>query len=618
MLQAIRDKAQGWIAWTIVILIIIPFALFGLDQYGAMDRSAPKAEVNGAEISQIEFERLYTRQRQMLQERLGDMYDSLVIDADLRQRVLDSLIEQKLLQGHVQDAGYRISDAQLQAMIQSQSLFHENGRFSQAKYEQLLRANGLSAQGFENLQRESLAVSQFERGVMQTVFSPEPVLTHLEEITGQERKMSHALISLSQALDGLSISQEQAQARYAENAQDYQRPEQVKLAYIQLTPDELTKDLTMSDETLEAFYAQNIVEFTRPEERRARHILIDLAQEETARDTLEKLRAGADFAQLAQTLSKDPGSAAQGGDLGYFSAGVMVPEFEKATFSLALNGLSDLVKTQFGYHIIQVTDIKAPQVLAFDQVKSQVLQMYKTEQASARYFDLSERLANAAYEQNTSLAPAAELLGLAVQTTDWMPRTAMTGLFSSPKVREAAFSEALYQQGLNSELITLGTNQALVFRVEAKMPASQLPFEAVKTQIVQQLQNEQARAQLEQLGEQTLKNLQGGADMDRLAMQQGWLLTESVWSDRENFMVPPEVRDTAFTLPQGVLPSYGQVWMPNGDLALVRLEEVRAGEALTAEQKVAFAKAYADLMADFEMKALLAEMKARAKITRAP
>jgi peptidyl-prolyl cis-trans isomerase D len=624
MLEFIRERAKGIIAWAIVALIAIPFALWGINNYFTGPKTIVVAEVNGEDISAVEFLRVYQRQKQQLQQQLGDAYEQLVDDQKLRKEILDSLIESKLIQQWAVDHHMAISDAQLAMVIQSAPIFlDEKGQFSQQKYEQVLATNGLSVAQFEQLQRLFLLEQQYRALTQVSTLSTEQEWQQLAQLQQQQRKVGWLQFDLKPYIAQVKISDSDIEAYYQAHKDTFVEPEKVIVEYVLLDKRQLAKQIQPTDEQLKAFYQDNQDLFTVPEQRHARHILI-LAKKGEADSEAEaqkkiaeiqaKLEAGESFEKLAQAYSQDPGSASSGGDLGYFEQGMMVPEFDQKVFSMKPGEISEPVQTQFGYHIIQLLDIKPKRVQTFAEVKDRVLQLYREQEADKQYYDLLEQLNTQAYEQPDSLVPAAEAIGGSVLTSKPFSRESGEGMFAHPKVKQAVFGDEVYNQHLNSQVIELGSDRAIVVRLKEVIPTKQLSLAEVKEQIAQQLQQEKAQALAKEAAEQLLAQLKQGESIDNLLTPQlQWHAPH--WVGRGDAQIPAPILEAVFKAPK---PSDKPVWqmiMVQDAPVIVKIEAVRVNQKELPEvlQKQ-LRKALAGILGDAEMKSRIAQLKKTADI----
>jgi peptidyl-prolyl cis-trans isomerase D len=587
MLLAIREKAQGWIAWAIVILITIPFALFGIQEYLGTGADPVVADVDGTEINKNELDRGVRDFRDSMRMALGDAYRQEMFEGEaFRAQILDRLIDETLLRQAASDWNMRTSDQQVSAYIKSIPAFQNNGQFEQRMYEATVRNRGLSNAGFEDLVRQDLIMRHMQGGVRNTAFITDSALAERVRLAEQKRDIGFARIPLTEFRRADAVSDEDARAYYEQNKTDYQVPERVKLAYVRLGVEELAPLVESDEQALREFFDLHRGEFVVDEERRVRHILIgsaagsDEEQEAKAQALLEQLQGGADFAELARANSDDPGSAANGGDLGWINRGVMVESFEEAAFSLPQGELSGAVKTDFGYHIIQVTETRGGSTAGFEDVRDQVASAYRKQQAEDLYYNYYERLVDAAYENPDSLQPAAELLGLEVQRTGWVTRGgALPEQIDVPKVANAAFSEDVLTRGFNSEVIELGPTSAVVLRIVEHEPETIRPFDQVREQVVQAAAAAMASEKAAQRGQEVLEQLRGGADLAEVAQQQDWSFREAEVG-RTQRDVPAEIVAAAFAMqaPGSGAATYAGVVSAEGDYFLIELSKVIDGK----------------------------------------
>ncbi|MBD3767590.1 MAG: SurA N-terminal domain-containing protein, partial [Gammaproteobacteria bacterium] len=476
MLAFIRERSKGVIAWVIVVIIIIPFALFGLDQFTSGDRIEVAAKVNGEPIDANEFARALENVKRQYQESFGDMYTSLVQEDKLRQQVLDDLIQRSAIDQQMQKEGFGMSDQLLAQVIQSQQMFQDKGVFSVQRYDEVLKNNGFTKERFEQAQRQFMLRNQLESMITGSELIGASELKALAGLESQEREIGYLRIDHRPFLNKVSVTEAQIKAYYEQNMARFKSPEQVSVDYIRLSVEELAKTVKVDDEQLQAYYKDHPEKIQLPEKRNVRHILIMLPQEADATATeaakkkieglLAQIKQGADFAELAKTHSEDPGSASRGGELGFFQRGDMVPEFEAAAFALKKAGdLSEIVKTSYGYHLLQLVAVEAAKTPSFAEVKELLAQELKIELASKEYNAKLEQLKTLTFEQDDSLKPAADKLGLTIQTSPLMTADGGEGVFAAPQVIEAIFSPKVITDKLNSAVVEVQMGDSMVFHV---------------------------------------------------------------------------------------------------------------------------------------------------------
>ncbi|WP_319379563.1 SurA N-terminal domain-containing protein [Thiomicrorhabdus sp.] len=628
MLQAIRDHAQGWIAWVIVGLIILTFALFGIDQYARGDKTTTVAEVNGEGVTATDFLTLYNREKMRLQKQFGDMYESIVKDEELRSQVLNALIESKLISQWNQEHNLLISDQQLAATIQSAQVFQDKGEFSQKLYEEILARNGLNVARFEYEQREFLAENQFRSLTLSSAFSTNSETEQLAQLQGQQRQINYLRIDQRPFLEKVTVDEAEIAAEYEKSKSDWLEPEKVQMQYVELSQAQLAQDIEVNDALLKAFYQDNQSLFTLPEKRHAKHILVRMdadtpEAEEKAKRTLaeieDKLKKGESFEELAKIYSQDPGSASSGGDLGEFEQGMMVPAFDQAVFSMQSGEISKPVKTEFGYHLIKLESIVSKTLPEFAEIKEDVEKQYKKQQAEKQYFDKLEQLNTVAYEQPENLQAVADAVGLPLKTTEAFGRHGGTSeVTSNPKFIQAAFSDDVMKNNLNSTAIELGNNQAVVIHLDQHFPERQKTLQEVSEQIKQELTRAKAVAEAGKLAQSLLPKVQAGENPESL-MSSGVEWHPIGWIERNSQRLLPQMVSEVFKIqkPQTGASVWHSYQLPTGDTVLIELSGVKT-ESVGEEQKVSLQKAFTELSSNAELDARLKALMAKAEIVRKP
>lgn len=586
MLQNIRDHAQGWIAWVIVSLIILTFALFGIDQYAQGDKIVVVAEVNGEDVTANDFLSLYDRQKNRLKNQFGEMYDQVVDDAELRDQVMDTLIESEVIQQWASDQNMRVSDAQVFAMIQSAPVFQKDGQFDKQLYQDILMRNGLNVARFEYEQRRFMVENQNRQLTIASAIATDQQVKNLAALQYQQRLVNTLRIDQRPFIEKANVSDADIEAHYQANQAQFRIPEKVSIKYVLLSQADLAKNSTVTKEQLRSFYDNNKDQFVQPEQRKASHILIQIDETTTEADAKKKITdiaakidAGESFEELAKTYSQDPGSANIGGDLGLFQQGMMVPEFDQAVFSMQAGEVSQPIKTDFGYHIIKLTKIQPKQTSEYAEVKSDVEAMLRRQLAEKAYFEKLEQLSTVAYEQADAIEPAAEVVGLEVKTSELFSRQGGTDSVSAhPKVITAAFSEEIKQSKLNSATIELSPTESVVIRINEVVPARQQSLDEVQPSIVADLKRqagvkasaEQAAALQAQLQLGKVKM----ADLETEAVE----FAELGWLKRENQSVLPQVTDAIFKTPKPKdQPVYSIFKMPTGDSMVLEVVSIKEG-----------------------------------------
>jgi len=584
MLQNIRDRSQSWLAWIILGLISIPFAFWGVDSYFQnSDSDVVVAEVDGTEISLATYRNVMQQQQNRMRQILGAQFDPEMFDrAEIKQAVLENLIQDQVEARAARAWGFQVSDGLLRQTIAGIPELQRNGRFDSDLYRRVLAQQGMTEAQFESNLRRDMAQQLMRASLQSSAVIGEQTLAAAVALRDEVRRARTLQITASSWADEVKPSDEQVQQAYAAAAARFQEPEEVRVAWIEASLEDLAKEESVAEEELRALYDSRVQAFQANEQRRARHILlmVDTNADESAWQTAEKqlaewrtqIAAGADFAALAKEHSQDPGSAVEGGDLGFFERGVMVPVFDQTVFGLQQGELSQPIRTEFGMHLIQLVEIRADDPPTFASERLVLLKEMQRIQAEERFYDLVDRLANAAYEHPDGLTVASELTGLAVQESTWFTQRGGEGLLRHPQVVQRAFSEEVLRQGRNSGLIELEPDHVLVLRVLQHKPARQQPLAEVLDDVValvkQGLQAEAAT----QAAESQLEALRAGQTLNAR-----W----GAWSEAKDY----QRSDTADrALLAGLFSMnaeqdrYVRVALRNGDQLLIALEQVTPGK----------------------------------------
>jgi len=597
MLQAMRERVMGVLGWIVIGLIIITFALFGLGSYLQDKSQVFVAKVNDVEISPRELQLAYQQQRARMEQMLGDAYNpALIDDQRLKQTALNGLIQRQLLLQAAQKDGMLVSDQLLAAKIHAEPAFQQDGSFSEERYQRLIRQQGRLPAEFEYQTRRMLQTEQLLSGLSQTAFVTRDEVDQAYRLQEQRRDFSYLTVSAESFRENVEISDEQIKEYYDQHSEKFVTPERVRLAYLRLTGDALSENIQVDEEDLVAHYEEKKESLLTQEQRQASHILIQHdagADEETinkakaeAEDLLTNIRNGSDFAELARQHSDDPGSATQGGDLGFFARGAMVPEFEKTVFSMEVDDVSEPVHTQFGFHIIKLTEVRGAEIPPLDEVREELIAGLKQRGVSDLFYEQFEQLSDVSYENPDSLDAAADALGLEVQTSDWLTATGGAGIGEYPKVVAIAFSEDVLEAGHNSEPIEVGDNDAIVVRVEQRQAAQATPLDTVREQIVEELRQKLAVEQAQARGEELLQQLEQGVSMEDLDEQDYITSHKAEGVTRKAADHNPEVLQAVFRLsrPQEGASIDKGFKLNNGDYAVVVLTGVNDADPASMQE----------------------------------
>lgn len=589
MLQNIRDRLSGPIVWFIVGIIVIPFAFFGIDTFRGGGGDPTIAKVGDQKIKESQFRAGYDQRLQQLRTLMGEGFREDLIDQNrFRQTVLNDMVQESLLRQHVRKVGYRASNAMVFEALEAIPAFQEDGKFSAEAYRSRLAAQGYTPARFEQQLRDAIVVDQMREGILGSAFAAPADAAQTYRLDEQQRWLAYATFEVARYLPLVQVSDAQVQERYEQQKPQYLSPERLRVAYVELALDALPPAPAPEAEVLKVIYeADKTARFSTVEERRARHILVNFgADKAEARKRIEslagKVTQGADFASLASSQSDDPGSKAQGGDLGWVRRGQMLEKFEQALFALATGEVSGPVETEFGWHLIKLEEVKQARTRPFEDAEVQVelLAAYRQRDAERRYEELSEKIGETAFESPTSLEPTAQASGLQVQVSDWFNRTEGTGIAAQPLVREAAFSDDVLQSGENSRPIAAGENHIIVLRKQEHEPARQRPLEEVAAAIREQLKLEGARAKAASEATEALATMASGRPLEQVVTENKATLKAPGLVKRGAADVDARVLEALFALPR---PAAGDasrttVALPNGDVVVVVSTSVQDGD----------------------------------------
>ena len=544
MLSSIKNKTKGWVAYLIVGLITVPFALFGVNEYFTGASNVVVASIDDDEISKEEFLAEFNPQKRRLQKNLAEKYNT-DFDTVLKQSIVNQMIDRRLLDQLAESMSHATSVSELNAIIQTNDLFQDEGRFSLEKYKNLLRLNGYTPSEYESVRSKELTQNQIKYNLLDSAFMLPSQLEKLQNLNDQQREFSYIKLSADDYTSKVNVDEKSVEDYYNNQKESFFTPEQTKIEFVELSLAEVAKTIEVTNNELLSFYEDEQARFTTEEERQAQHIL--LTTQENANKVLDLLNKGGDFSKLAAQYSQDTGSKDTGGDLGLFGRGVMVSTFEESAFSMQEGDLSGLVKSEFGYHIIKLNKIQAGTVKSFDSVKSELTQLYTESQAQKDLYNLREQLANLAYEAN--LEEVSSQMSLKINTSDFFDRDS-TKL--DAKIVEAAFSDVVLNKGENSEVLELDKNRFVVIHLKQKLPQRQKTFKEVKGEINTHLTRLLAKTFVDNIATQIATSSKVGdlKSVDQL-MSKNSLKWETIgWVKRDTTKADTSIVNKVFALPK--------------------------------------------------------------------
>lgn len=523
MLDNIRAVAQGWVGKLLLALITIPFALFGIESYlTSAGSNAAVADVNGEEISIQTYDNALKNMRDRLQMQ-GKVDPAQLDSPEVKAMVLNQLIHQQLLAKEIKEARFAISDAQLSTYITGMPEFQKEGKFSQELYDQLLASNQLTPKRFEASMRQDLLAQQAQDGIAKLGFLPNARLNQALTQANQKRVVTIAEIKAKDFLSQVNVDSKEVKTYYDSHKDKLIVPEKVKIEFVLLSAASLIASMKVDDAEIKKYYEENVAKYQGDEQRRASHILIGFgptatpAQKAEAKATAESILADVkknpkQFESLAVQHSQDPGSASKGGDLGLFGRGAMVKPFEEAAFGMKVDQISDLVESEFGYHIIKVTEVSG-QSSDFDSLKPQIKGDLMYQKAQLAFAEQAENFSNYVYEHSDNLTSAAKKFNSQVQVSEWISREDGAKFFKNDKIMSQIFSDEVLKDRRNTEAVEVSPNNLVAARVVDYKAAAPRSFEEVKGGIEDFLRGEAALKMASEKGQTALKDLQAGKEV---------------------------------------------------------------------------------------------------------
>ena len=621
MLQNIRDNSQGWIAKTIIGLIVVLMALTGFEAiFQAASHSQDAVKVNGQTISQAELSQAVDMGRRQIMQRMGKDFDPARLDEKvLREAALKQLIDRKLLLQGAEDAKFAFPETALDQLILQMPQFQVAGAFSAERFDGEIRQLGYNRMQFREALSQDMLINQLRNGIGGSSFVTDQQVDAFARLENQTRDIATMTFKANPA--AVQVSDAEIKAHYDQHAKEFMTPDQVVIDYIELKKAAFFDQVSVSDDQLQAEYEKEIANLA--EQRDAAHILIevnDKTDDAQAKARIEeiqqRLAKGEDFAKLAKEFSQDPGSAANGGDLGLAGPGVYDPAFEAALYKLNKDQVSAPVRTEYGYHLIKLLGIEAPQVPTFASLKDKLTHELKTQQVEQKFVEVTKQLEDSAFEASDLAQPAQEL-GLKVHTSAPFGREGGEGITANRAVIQAAFSEEVLNEGANSNGLELDPETVVVVRVKEHRKPEQLALEAVSSTIREHLAKEKATAELKVKADKLIAGLRDGSIVPGTAQEgQQWKVLEAVTRDQEG--VDPTELQAAFRMakPESKDKSvYASVVLKDGSLAVLQLKGVNEGAAASEPEKQQIRQYLASRTGQTDFAAYLKHLEDTADIT---
>ena len=619
MLDKFRSYAQTKAAQVILALVLIPFALFGIDSYlNQAGNNLSIAKVDGYKIALPEYNRAIENVRNRMMSE-GKKVDPAMFDSfEFKESVVDGLITKQLINNDIKKSQFKITDQQLSQYIIGMPDFQKDGKFSQELYDKVLQNNQLNPKKFEESIRNDLLIQQVRDGLQKLTFIPPNNLTETLKATSQQREVTVAEFKTKEYMAKANISEKDMQAFYDQNKSKFLAPEQVKAEFVVFSLTSILPSITVSEDEVKAFYKTNADKYQNQQQREASHILI-AASKNAAPAEKSKAKAKAEdvlgqikknpkqFEELATKYSQDPESAKKGGDLGAFGRGMMVKPFDDAVFSMKVNEISGIVESDFGYHIIKLTKVIG-EGGGFDAIKPQIKAELIYQKAQDKYAALAEDFSNKVYEQSSSLDVVSKKFNLPIQKTDWISRNESDKFFKNEALMNALYSKESIKDRRNTEAIEVTPNNLISARVVDYKAQSTKPFAEVKKSIEDYLKFEAAKKLVATEGEAALKSV---ADASRKIDWQATVLV-----DRKNTKgLSQAVTNHAYKMPTDKLPSYSGFVDGNNGYVIVKVSKVAFPNDDNEESKKEFASSYTEALSSEYLSAYLKGLKAKSSVS---
>lgn len=598
MLQAFRTHKR-WMMFIAMIFIIPSFVVTGIYSYNRMsDSENDLATVGDTSITMMDFDNAKRQYLDNFRRQMGQSFKPNMLDtAEARASILAALISDRAISLEIASEYMNVGEADAINLVKQAPAFQRDGKFSTEAYQQFLNSMGKSDEQFVLELRRDLTRQMLLSAVSQTTQASNTVAQRIHDLLTEERTIRTFEIKPTAFLKSVSVTDAEAQSYYDQNKSLFAVPESVDIEYVVLSP-ESYKNIKASEDDIKTFYEQNLQRFSTPEERRASHILIAVNNEKTDADAkkeadeiYKQLQADpSKFSQLAKSKSADPGSARQGGDLGFFQKGMMVPEFDNAVFSGKKGDLVAPVKTQFGYHIIKIVDVKPAQAKPLKEVRGEIEALYQQQAAIRAFAEDAENFSNMVYEQSESLQPVAERFGLKIQTVKNVTRDFEDQLIN-PNVIEALYGFDVLEDKRNSNAIEVASNTLLSARVTAHHKQTVKTFDEVKGDIVATLKNQKATE---------AARAQGSADIAKLLDKKSTSAKfgdKTVISRERPGAYAYEVVTAALRPEANKLPTYTGVQTQDGSYFVIEVQsskKIEASPEQLAMRKAELAQLYSN------------------------
>jgi len=551
MLETIREKFTGWIAALIIGAISIALVI----SFGNMNQTPLEQDVvitvNDREITLVDYREEYTNQLLQFQEVFGDEIPES-LEFTIQESATENLIMKTLLNDYVDAQGYRVSPEYVAELITTNPNFQLGEGFNRENYQAILSSQGVSQSKYENDLRIELQINQLRRGLIESSFITPSEFRRFVELQMEERDGQYLLIPSSKFTDQVSLDKEVVSTFYTENITSFMTEEEIDVEFLSIDTEEIAQSIEFSPLDVEQYYKENIERFRSNEERKSSHILISFddeviedAAQEQSKDILVRIKGGESFEELAQEFSDDSGSATNGGDLGWAEPGLFVSEFDQVLYALEIGEISDPVKTQFGYHIIRLDDVKEGRKKEFAEIEEELTEEYSQLLAEDRLYDLAEQLDDLALQAYNELDTVADRLALELNQISAITKNGSTFLNQQPELIDILFSPSSIEQSENTPVYEFNNSIVVARVVNHRLPETK-NFSEVEDEIVNLLTVQNSIEIANETAAQMLEELSSGKTLTELSDLYQLELKEFNELKRNDDALPGAVTDAVF------------------------------------------------------------------------
>lgn len=622
LMQKIRDWVTGWVAIVIMGLLIITFAVWGIN-FGGQNPELIAASVNGEEIKLKKFQRFYSNSVEQMRQRMNRVLTNEE-QAILKEQSLDYLIRDTIIAQTAIDSRIEVSNAAVKDAVKGIEVFSDEIGFNREIYEGIVTRSDMTPAIFEQQLRADLMSKQLQNTIISSAFVIANEASRLTKINEQLRDIAYIILLAEDLKEDIVINDDAIQQFYDNNSDGLISLEQIKIAYLEFSVDRLIETITSTEGDLRNYYQDNKDQYDEQEQRKVSAVNIEISDEATDEDIavamkkVEQIRKliGSDvsFAEIVDDHSLD--TEVQVIEYGYTARGVFPADIEEIVFSMEENQLSEVERTETGIHIFKVFDSKGGDKNTFEYVREKVEADYKITRAELKYFELADQLVTLTYEHIDTLEVAAEVVGIDIQESDFFSRATATGILADTKILDAAFTRETIDSGENSDAIELSDNHVVVFQVLEHLPAEKKPLEEVKEQIIQTLISEQATSEQHDKGQEIIRQLEQISTFEEVAEQMEFEWQQLTNIARDDVSVNRTVLRKAFQLAHPVDGiKFTGIKVGIEDYAVVVVSKVTYPDTITDEDLEQSEAQLRQSISSNEWSMLVKELHDRSKIT---